>query len=167
MHTSFWEKGLGGGGRMKTTRRAILLAGVAIIDPGSGGIIVSDAPQALSQLLARRAEAAKRNQLSNTAADELAFALRRGEPQALARADELPSLRQLEESTFSAVSGLDRQIVAFAAQTLDDLVIKLRLYAHEQGYLAEAEEEDENESYETRLLLSVLRDLEHMAEARS
>jgi hypothetical protein len=73
---------------------------------------------------------------ANTPADELEFAVRRGEPEALARAAELPGLRRIEEDVHAARSALDRQIALCRARTIRDIAIKLRFFAAEQGYLA-------------------------------
>lgn len=92
---------------------------------------MTDISPELAERLARRRNLVAAFVRASTAADELEFAIRRGEVAALARQAELPTLREAEQATSAAMDENDYAIARFASQTIADVAAKMRVVATE------------------------------------
>lgn len=86
----------------------------------------------LDALFDQYGAAAAANESANTVADHLEFAIRDGAPAAVARRDELPALRQIEQETIDRVDEIEDQIAAFEPRTVADAFAKIYFGAEEK-----------------------------------
>ena len=131
---------------MRATRRDLLTgataaAAGALVPAGAmAGVTLSlEVSPELLALFERRDQLNQPFEQANTDADELAFAIDRGEPAAIARAAELPALRQAEDDAIEAFDGAETAIVDFPARTIGDVLAKLVFFGQEQGLLPSSE----------------------------
>lgn len=85
----------------------------------------------LAELLERRRVLDDAMVRTSTIADELESAVRRGEPSAVARKDELPQLRAAETAAENAADQVMAAIASFPSRTVADVAAKMRIIATE------------------------------------